>query len=105
MAKKKKITFCNIFNEFYHKYEEDYKLDYFSGYDEIEPKPYDDYYAITTFGGSEGIYTSFYVQREADGSEERIAVAKTLSESDEAYLKMHELAAKVCLELRKKSVE
>ena len=88
-----------------HNYEREYGLDYFSdGLDEVEPKPYDDFFSVTTFGSNEGIYTGIYVIREADRKEEKIALAKTLAESEEAYIKMHELGAKVCLELREMTI-
>lgn len=105
MAKKKKITFHDILMGLREKHELDdkYELDYFIG-DDLGPKPYDDYYSATAFGANEGIYTDFYVLRESDGKREHIATAKTLSESDEAYMKMCELGGKVSLMLRKISV-
>ena len=105
MAKSKKITFHNILMELRNKHEIDdkYDLDYFISND-LEPKPYDDYYSVTSFGANEGIYTDFYVLRESDGKREHIATAKTLFETDEAYMKMCELGGKVSLMLRKMSV-
>lgn len=105
MAKSKKITFQNILMELRNKHEldEKYDLDYFIG-DDLEPKPYDDYYSATSFGANEGIYTDFYVLRESDGKREHIATAKTLFATDEAYMKMCELGGKVSLILRKMSV-
>lgn len=105
MAKSKKITFHNIIMELRNKHELDdkYDLDYFIG-DDLEPNPYDDYYSVTSFGANEGIYTDFYVLRESDSKREHIATAKTLFESDEAYMKMCELGGKVSLMLRKMSV-
>lgn len=81
-------------------FEEEYGLDYFIS-DDKEPKPYDLFYSTTKFGNCEGIYTDFYVVREADQTPVHIATAKTLFDSDEAYIKMHELGAKVSLELSK----
>lgn len=108
MKKEKKITFIDIVNKLCkeHNYENEYGLDYFlpDRCNPQEPNPYDDFYSVTKFGGSEGIYTSFYVVRE-DGHSEYIAAAKTLCETDEAYIKMHELGARVCLELRKRVIE
>lgn len=49
----------------------------------------------TTFGGCEGIYSDFYIVR--DGKEERFATAKTLEESDDAFVDMSVMAARVCL--------
>lgn len=98
---KRNITFMDVFCELNkaHDYERAYDLDYLSGDDDAEPMPYDDFYAITRFGGSEGIYVDFYVEREEDSSKEHIATAKTLIEDDSHFIKMHELAAKVVLEL------
>lgn len=84
-----------------HGYDNEYCLDYFSGDQYREPKPYDDYYATTRFGACEGIYVDFYVMREEDGAKEHIATAKTLNEDDASFIKMHELAAKAILELRR----
>lgn len=80
---KKKTTFTDILRELekVHKLDEEYGLDYFSisPGEAIEPKPYDDFFSITKFGSNEGIYTTFYVLRESDGSKEWIATAKTLA--------------------------
>lgn len=96
-----KVTFskivCDLCKE--NDYEKAYELDYFSGHDDVEPMPYDLYYSVTRHGGSEGIYTHFYAQRESDQSKQWIATAKTLWEDDTHYIKMHELAAKVCIDL------
>lgn len=96
-------TFMDVFYELNkaHDYERVYELDYLSGDDDKEPKSYDDFYAITSFGGCEGIYIDFYVVREDDGLKEHIATAKTLIEDDRQFIKMHELAAKAILELRR----
>jgi len=53
----------------------------------------------TDFGGSEGIYSGFYFRE--NGEEKRFAVAKTLYNTDEAYIKMSLFAAKICLTVRK----
>lgn len=100
---KKRITFLDIFHNLNkaHGYDNEYCLDYFHGDRDKEPKPYDDYYTITRFGACEGIYTDFYVQREADESKEHIATAKTLNEDDLSFIRMHELAAKVITDLRR----
>lgn len=82
-------------------YDNEYCLDYFSGDEDKEPKSYDDYYAIVQFGACEGIYVDFYVMREEDGAKEHIATVKILNEDDASFIKMHELAAKVVLELRR----
>lgn len=109
MKMKKNTKFCDIIRELRrtHDYETAYQLDYFSGSPgaDIYPLPNDDFYAITTFGCNEGIYTEFFVAREASPKRLRIAIAKTLDESDEAFIKMHELGGKVALELRKLSIE
>ena len=56
-----------------------------------------DFYIVskTAFGGCEGIYSDFYIVW--NGKEERFATAKTLEESDDAFLAMSLMAAKVCL--------
>lgn len=54
----------------------------------------------TDFGGCEGVYSDFYVRM--DGEPRRhIATAKTLSEGEDAYVAMHEFAARVCLAIRR----
>ena len=51
--------------------------------------------SVTDFGCNEGIYSDFYLKR---GYEKiQIFTAKTLSESPEAFIKMHILAANLCL--------
>lgn len=55
--------------------------------------------SVTSFGGSEGVYSHFYVCVDSD-SPLLIATAKTLNEGDEAYVDMHEFAARVCLAVR-----
>lgn len=55
-----------------------------------------DVISITDFGGSEGIYTSFYLRGGYFGNV-RFAVAKTLDQSKEDYIKMSVMAAKICL--------
>ena len=102
MAKRKR-TFMDIFHDINkaHGYDNEYEIDYFSGDDRREPKQYDDYYATTRFGACEGIYTDFFVMREEDGAKEHIATAKTLNEDNASFIKMHELAAKAILELRR----
>lgn len=53
----------------------------------------------TDFGGSEGVYSDFYVNAE-NGESRHVFTAKTLNDSREAYVKMHEFAANVCLIVR-----
>ncbi len=103
MARNKKRTFLHVIANIAekHGYENEYLLDYFTGVEWLEPLQYDDYYAIVKYWSSEGIYADFYVVREADGGKMHIATAKTLNESEQSYIRMHELAAKVSLELRK----
>lgn len=103
---KKEKSFSDVIRELIKEkdYEYEYLLDYFIGDRRICPKPYDDYFTITRFGGCEGIYTSFYVERESDGKHELIATAKNLGDSDADFMKMHELGTKVVLELRKMSI-
>lgn len=57
-------------------------------------------FSITTFGTTEGIYTDFYIKYYG---KEKISLltAKTLHESEEAYIKMHEMAAHICYKFNK----
>lgn len=101
MKKKKNFTFSDVI---YHlnkanDYENEYWLDYFSSHCEEEPKPYDEYYGIVRYGSSEGIYADFYAQREGRGETIYIGCAKTLCDSGSAFIKMHELVAKVALKM------
>lgn len=81
------------------------ELDYFdTGYEQSD-KPIDlgvwDWWLVsqTDFGGNEGVYSDFYVR--IDGGERRhVFTAKTLDGSRDAYVKMHEFAARVCLIVR-----
>lgn len=72
-------------------------LDYFNCSDRQEHIETDDFdvRSDTHFGGSEGIYTSFTINTGTDIK--CLAVMKTLGESDEDYIKMHVLAANICL--------
>lgn len=80
-------------------------LDYFDADWECAYKPIDlsvwDWHVVseTDFGGSEGIYSGFYVRMQGEPLR-RIATAKTLKEGDDAYVAMHEFAARVCLAIR-----
>lgn len=53
--------------------------------------------SITDFGGSEGIYSGFYLRGGYFDGNVRFAVAKTLGQSKEDYIRMSVLAAKICL--------
>ena len=72
-------------------------LDYFLPYDGDKLLNRNDLYIIskTDFGSNEGIYTDFY-SFGSDG-EKCLMVAKTLLQDDEAFVKMHEFAARVTL--------
>lgn len=81
------------------------ELDYFNANWEQQDKPIDigvwDWHLTTKtdFGGSEGVYTDFYAH--VDYNDVRhVFTAKTLDGSREAYVKMHEFAARVCLVVR-----
>lgn len=102
MKKKKNFTFGDVIyllNEA-NGYSDEYLLDYFLGQRDIEPMPYDDYFATVKYGSNEGIYAEFYAEREKNGEHVWIGTAKTLGTSEDEYFKMYELAAKVCLKLR-----
>ena len=81
------------------------ELDYFyaEGNWFSEQKFVDDYdldvLSETHFGGSEGIYTRFYLWMH--GKKIDFACAKNLGESEEDFINMHIFAAKVCLIARK----
>lgn len=49
----------------------------------------------THFGGSEGIYTTFLIERYP--KDVQFATAKTLGETDEDYIGMCAMAARICL--------
>lgn len=51
--------------------------------------------SVTRYGGSEGIYSGFTIKQ--GGEEQRLFTAKTLWESDEAFVKMHVFAANIVL--------
>lgn len=82
------------------------ELDYFNVNHHWTDKPIDlgvwDWNIIseTDFGGSEGVYSDFYVRMEGE-PRRHIATAKTLREGDDAYISMHEFAARVCLTVRR----
>ena len=75
------------------------ELDYLLG-ESDEPKnvmndPYAEITSLTHWGGSEGIYTGFYI-RQYCSEDIHIATAKTLGEKDEDYIAMHTLAGHLC---------
>lgn len=82
------------------------ELDYLNVNHHWTDKPIDlgvwDWHIIseTDFGGSEGVYSDFYVRMEGE-PRRHIATAKTLREGDDAYISMHEFAARVCLTVRR----
>ncbi len=81
------------------------ELDYFDADFELSDKPIDlgvwDWWLTskTDFGGNEGVYSDFYASIEG-GERRHLFTAKTLDGSREAYVKMHEFAARVCLIVR-----
>ena len=56
-----------------------------------------DFYSVTKFGGSEGIYTDFYIRSNYVDEPKNVITAKTLSESDDAFIRMNIMGAKICL--------
>lgn len=84
-------------------------LDYFSpfGPDEDKEITREDFtaYALTKFGSNEGIYTSFEIEYRLfpDYKIERITllVAKTLGESEQDFVNMSEMGARVCYKFNK----
>lgn len=80
------------------------QLDYFDTDWQQSNKPIDlcvwDWWltSCTDFGGSEGVYSDFSVR--IDSERRHVFTAKTLDGSREAYVKMHEFAARVCLVVR-----
>ena len=58
----------------------------------------------TDFGGSEGIYSSFFVTEDS-GKERQIMTAKTLLDDDEAYILMNTLAAMIVVMLKRLAEE
>ena len=82
-----------------------HELDYFNLKSEFADKQVDlcvhDWRVVsqTDFGPSEGVYSDFYVYV-GDEPCRWLAVAKTLHENDDAYVSMHEFAARVCLAIR-----
>lgn len=57
-------------------------------------------YSITEFGLCEGIYTDFYIEDRERNIKFHLLTAKTLRESEEAFIKMHSMAAYVCYKFR-----
>lgn len=57
--------------------------------------PYAEILGRTHWGGSEGIYTGFYIIN-YEGEDIRIAVGKTLGEGDSDYIAMYTLAGHLC---------
>lgn len=58
------------------------------------------FYSITDFGSCEGIYTTFYIEHTG---EERIWVmcAKTLDDSEQGYVNITDMAARLCYRFHK----
>lgn len=77
------------------------RLDYFSGgsLDDDKKMLTDsiDVISITDFGSSEGIYSGFYLRGGYFEGNVRFAMAKTLEQSKEDYVRMSVMAAKICL--------
>ena len=74
-------------------------LDYVLGeHDEhiMAPHNYPEITSLTHWGGSEGIYTGFYI-RNYDGEDVQIGTMKTLGGSDYDYIAMHTLAGYMCV--------
>lgn len=77
------------------------QLDYFSVGEKDEVIKSSDFNvrSETSFGGSEGIYTTFTIRTES--TQRRLFVAKTLRDSDEDFIKMHVFGAQICLLIKK----
>lgn len=73
-------------------------LDYYSSWrDETQIKNENfRIYSITEFGSCEGIYTVFYIEDCEEKWKYRLLTAKTLSQSEDAFIKMHEMSGYVC---------
>lgn len=93
----------NEFLSIVKKIAEEKKLDYLDRIDYLlasekeEQMTSDDidFRSDTHYGSNEGIYTDFHI---ACGKNRRhVFTAKTLGDSDEDYIKMHILAANICL--------
>lgn len=77
-----------------------HELDYFNAFPGMgKENVYEDQLytleSTTVFGGSEGIYSDFYIW--AKGKRTEVMIAKTLDEGNSNYIKMHEFAARVCV--------
>lgn len=57
-------------------------------------------YSITDFGLCEGIYTDFYIEDRERRWKYNLLTAKTLRESEDAFIKMHEMAGYVCYKFK-----
>lgn len=87
IAKERKIDFLD-------------KLDYIDGHSWEEPDEITERFAITsvtTFGGSEGIYSDFILYNDYYNNGIHFATAKTLYESGEAFVRMSTMAANICM--------
>ena len=73
------------------------QLDYFNANDDDSKITDSDisFRSDTHWGGSEGVYTNYLIS--GCGRETYLFTAKTLGESKEDYIKMHVLAANICL--------
>ncbi len=80
------------------------QLDYFSADWKEQNKPIElglwDWWIVTEtdFGGSEGVYTDFYVR--IDNERRHVFTAKNLGGGKDDYIGMHEFAARTCLIIR-----
>lgn len=76
------------------------ELEYFDSFPDMRDKSVDDnqIYSLestTVFGGSEGVYSDFYVRIKNERKE--VLIAKNCSGDKNTFIKMHEFAARVCL--------
>lgn len=76
------------------------EIEYFDGHsinaDKTIETPCFDVISRVQYGGSEGIYASFYFSNGTD-EDVKFAVAKTLLEKDKDYISMHTFAGHICL--------
>lgn len=73
-------------------------LDYYSPWRDETPILTENFrsYSITEFGSNEGIYTVFYIEDYYGKWKYRLLTAKTLSQTEDAFVKMNEMAGYVC---------
>lgn len=79
-------------------------LDYFSTslVPETEIKREDfKFYALTDFGNCEGIYTDFYIDYVESGERINVMTAKTLYTSEQDFVNMSEMGARLCCRFHK----